>query len=244
MTPGPASRTVTLLPRKSPTPIAPPMASMVSWRWVSWRFSSSVSAGIGSDVAAVDCGDRGGGESEGSAMLGQIEQGVAEAVNLIQRVVVDERGAHHAAFHWNAEPLHQARGVHVAVANADASLRDRFRNLCWSDIRQIEAKRRHALVNLVHSRKPVDFCAAIMQDLQHLTRKRFFVGSDILHRTREIRALRVSDCAIAGRLGAFAEGFQIRNGRIHASDIFIDKGAGFNFPRWLVGDELFAKRRK
>ena len=84
-------------------------------------------------------------------MLGQIEQGLAEAMNLSQRVVVDQRGADHSAFHRHAEPLHEARGVHVAVANANASLGERFRDFSRSEIRQIEAQRWHALVNLVLS---------------------------------------------------------------------------------------------
>src|SRR5438034_2154003 len=41
MTPGPASRIVTVLPRKRPTPIALPIAIIVSWRDVSCRCSPS-----------------------------------------------------------------------------------------------------------------------------------------------------------------------------------------------------------
>src|SRR5580704_3396033 len=41
MTPGPAMRTASELPRKSPVPIAPPMAIILSWRNVSWRDSCS-----------------------------------------------------------------------------------------------------------------------------------------------------------------------------------------------------------
>ena len=41
MTPGPAMRTASELPRKSPVPIAPPMAIMLSWPVVSWRESCS-----------------------------------------------------------------------------------------------------------------------------------------------------------------------------------------------------------
>src|SRR5712692_10176490 len=50
MTPGPASCTVTLLPRKRPTPMAPPMAIMVSWRWFNWRCRPSVSSEAGAGV--------------------------------------------------------------------------------------------------------------------------------------------------------------------------------------------------
>src|SRR5579864_8862721 len=48
MTAGPARRIVTLLPKNKPTPIAPPMAIMVSWRWPRrrWRPSTSVVGGL------------------------------------------------------------------------------------------------------------------------------------------------------------------------------------------------------
>src|SRR5579872_631145 len=48
MTAGPANRTVTPLPKNRPTPIAPPMAIMVSCLWVSarWRPSESVTGDV------------------------------------------------------------------------------------------------------------------------------------------------------------------------------------------------------
>ena len=48
MTAGPARRMVTLLPKNKPTPMAPPMAIMVSWRWPRrrWRPSTSVVGGL------------------------------------------------------------------------------------------------------------------------------------------------------------------------------------------------------
>src|ERR1700752_1972550 len=47
MTAGPARRIVTLLPKNRPTPMAPPMAIMVSWRCPRrrWRPSTSVVGG-------------------------------------------------------------------------------------------------------------------------------------------------------------------------------------------------------
>src|SRR2546421_6953728 len=47
MTAGPASRMVTLLPRNRPTPMAPPMAIMVSCLWLRRRWRPSAS-GTGS----------------------------------------------------------------------------------------------------------------------------------------------------------------------------------------------------
>src|SRR5216684_2853587 len=47
ITPGPASRMVTVLPSSSPTPIALPIAIMAIWRGTSFRFSpSSVATSI------------------------------------------------------------------------------------------------------------------------------------------------------------------------------------------------------
>src|SRR5690349_3046367 len=45
ITAGPASRMVTLLPRNSPTPMAPPIAIMVSCRWLRRRCSPSICGG-------------------------------------------------------------------------------------------------------------------------------------------------------------------------------------------------------
>ena len=53
----------------------------------------------------------------------------SEPRDLIQRVVVDERDAQAAGVHRKAEPLHQPRRVHVAVADADAG-RDPSRRRC------------------------------------------------------------------------------------------------------------------
>src|SRR5580658_8076384 len=104
MTPGPARRIVTLLPRNSPTPMAPPIASIVSCRCVSLRFSSPASRGATyCEPSLEDCGVCLCRESEGSAMLCQIEQGVTETMNLIDCVVVDQGGANNAAFQAHVE---------------------------------------------------------------------------------------------------------------------------------------------
>src|SRR5579863_1555940 len=154
MTPGPARRIVTLLPRNRPTPIAPPMASIVSWRCVSLRRSSSASGRTAGESALVlmDCGGCWRRESEGSPMLRQIEQNVAETVNLIHRVVVDERSTDYAAFQRHAEPLHQARSVHVTITNADSGMGESFGNFGRSDIGKIEAECGHAVVHLAFFR--------------------------------------------------------------------------------------------
>src|SRR6185437_12053924 len=152
ITPGPARRIVTLLPRNRPTPMAPPMASMVSWRCVRRRWSASISGGVAGEPSPMDCGERAGRESEISPMPGQIEQGVTEAVNLVHGVVVDERRADDAAVLPQSKALHQARGVHVAVANSDSRAGHGLCDFCGGDVWQIETERWHALVNASLSR--------------------------------------------------------------------------------------------
>src|ERR1700676_3387533 len=60
MTAGPARRMVTLLPRNKPTPIAPPMAIMVSCLWPKRRWSPSASGTVGlasvNAVLTAGCG--------------------------------------------------------------------------------------------------------------------------------------------------------------------------------------------
>src|SRR4029077_4454829 len=60
MTAGPARRIVTLLPKNKPTPMAPPMAIMVSWRWPRrrWRPPTCTVGGLSpaSVVATVGPG--------------------------------------------------------------------------------------------------------------------------------------------------------------------------------------------
>src|SRR5258708_28417939 len=56
MTPGPARRMVSLLPRNNPTPMAPPMAIMVSCLWPRRRWRPSASgAASGTATTAETC---------------------------------------------------------------------------------------------------------------------------------------------------------------------------------------------
>src|SRR5215472_11951200 len=55
MTAGPASRMVTLLPRNNPTPMAPPIAIMVSCRWPRRLCRPSPSDCRGSALATLSC---------------------------------------------------------------------------------------------------------------------------------------------------------------------------------------------
>src|SRR6266849_9843336 len=53
MTAGPARRMVTLLPKNKPTPMAPPMAIMVSCLWLRRRWRPSISCVGGFSPASV-----------------------------------------------------------------------------------------------------------------------------------------------------------------------------------------------
>src|SRR5581483_2477123 len=103
MTPGPASAMVTLLPRKRPTPIAPPMAIMVSWRELRRRWRSASAAG----AAAMDCFRSAIVESS----VRDVFQHVSKPVHFFFVVVVDQRGSDRSDVGSNAHPAKQARGV-------------------------------------------------------------------------------------------------------------------------------------
>src|SRR5271163_4882569 len=146
MTPGPARRIVTLLPKKRPTPIAPPMASMLSWRWVSLRRSSPPGeAWPGGGSAAA--GARRCAESGASAMFVQIEQDIAEAADLLDGVVVHGGNAHHAGVRADAETIHQAGRVHVAIADSDFLPRHGLGYFGGRHVLQIETDSGDALVD-------------------------------------------------------------------------------------------------
>src|SRR5271168_3894677 len=123
MTPGPASRIVSELPRKSPTPIAPPIVIMVSWRCVRLRLSSGESSvGFARDAGDIEP------RLEAPCLLppNQVTEHLSELVNLLDGVVVENRCPDDAGVETLAEMLHQPRRVHVSVANADAAVRHGF----------------------------------------------------------------------------------------------------------------------
>src|SRR6266576_6744212 len=98
MTAGPARRIVTLLPKNKPTPMAPPMAIMVSWRWPRrrWRPSTSV---VGGPSPANWLATIGRGTSVMAADTGAVEdheidvlvENVRDGVYIVHRVVHMER---------------------------------------------------------------------------------------------------------------------------------------------------------
>src|SRR5215472_16992366 len=147
MTPGPAKRIVTLLPKKSPTPIAPPMASMLSCRWVSLRFSSP--DGTARSGKSGLPGGRPLGGSETLLMPAQIEQNVCEATDLFQSIVMNRGNSNYPAILTQTEAFHQPRCVHVAIAYRDTGFRHGLCHFCRRGFSQIEADGWNAVLHAV-----------------------------------------------------------------------------------------------
>src|SRR5271155_1606524 len=174
MTPGPASRIVTELPRKSPTPIAPPIVIMVSWRCVSARLSSGELSGGSATLKAI--GARGGV----ACLLppNDVTKYLPELVNLLEGVVVDKRCAVDTDVEASAQALHQSWSVHVAVTNANAAVRHDLGDNRWRDVGKFKAKRGNAFGQAGGVVNAVDDGADSLQDLEHLGRKCSFVLAD------------------------------------------------------------------
>src|SRR6185503_19735391 len=86
ITPGPARRIVTLLPRNRPTPIAPPMAIMVSCLWPRRRCRPSASC-----AGCLPAADAAIEERDGSVMgLGYGCQSTLKFVHFFHGVVVHQ----------------------------------------------------------------------------------------------------------------------------------------------------------
>src|ERR1700677_3410582 len=138
MTPGPASLIVRELPRKSPTPIAPPIVIMVSWRWVSLRLSS----GELSVVFARADSETVKAWTEAPCLLtpNHVTEHLPELVNLLKGVVVENRCADDTSVEAKTEMFHQPRRVHVSIANANAAIRHGFGNARGQDIGKAKAK--------------------------------------------------------------------------------------------------------
>src|SRR2546428_12227035 len=120
---------VTLLPRKRPTPIAPPMAIMVNCLWLNCRCKPSDSPELLLSGMSQRCGAAegrvlsvGGIFPRPASATSNRAQVFCEAAYLLQRVVVHQRAANGAALQGNSQPLQQPRRVHVSVPHSDAPI--------------------------------------------------------------------------------------------------------------------------
>src|SRR5215472_2618274 len=162
MTPGPARRIVTLLPKKRPTPIAPPMASMVSCRWVSLRFSSRLSS-VWTDKSFMP-GAWPWLLSGALLMPAQIEQDVGKATYFFHGVVVDGRDSNDAAILSQTEPLYQPRRVHVTIAYANPRISHRLCHFRRRSLFKIEAQCGNSFARAVIFSHAVNCGTALMQN--------------------------------------------------------------------------------
>src|SRR3984957_7937284 len=119
-------------------------------------------------------------------MLAQVEQDVAETVDLLNRVVVNERSSHGAGFDAQSEALHKPGRIQMAVSNADVRARHRFRNLRWSNTREIETESRDAFSHSFFRTDAIHGRAAIFQHSQHLERERLLVLTNRFHRSSDV----------------------------------------------------------
>src|SRR5215469_1356094 len=123
------------------------MASMLSCRWVSLRFSSAVSTAWPGRSFAPDARPS---EVSGTLFMpAQIEQDVGKATHFFHGVVVDRGDSDDPAILAQTEPLHQPRRVHVTIAYADARVSHRLCNSCRRGFLKVEAQGGHAFVHTV-----------------------------------------------------------------------------------------------
>src|SRR5580704_9465962 len=108
-------------------------------------------------------------------MLAQVEQDVAEVVDLLNRVVVNQRCSHGSSLEAQSQSLHEPGGIQMTISNADVRARHRFGHLCGSHTGKIEAQSRYALSDSLLRADAVDNRAAFVQYAQHLERERLFV---------------------------------------------------------------------
>src|SRR6267143_784019 len=134
MMPGPASSMVTLLPRNRPTPIAPPMAIIVSWREFSRRCSSPNSRG-GVAVLTSRC-DTKPPEYLSKQHLTLCDplvqfrliacdtaQHIDKLADLLDGVVVDERCPNGSSFWRNPHATEETWRVHIPISHSDSVFR-------------------------------------------------------------------------------------------------------------------------
>src|ERR1700722_5198253 len=119
-------------------------------------------------------------------MLAQVEQDIAETVNLLNRVVVNERRSHGAGFDAQSEALHKPGGIEMAVSNSNVRGAHRFRNLRWSNTREIETESSDAFSHSFFRADAIHGRAALVQHSQHLERERLLVLTNRFHRSSDV----------------------------------------------------------
>src|ERR1700719_2227659 len=91
-------------------------------------------------------------------------QNLSKPPNLFYCVVMHKGCADRARFLLEPEPSHQARRIHVSVANADAGLGHHPSNDRRQNAAQIEAEGWTALADLARITNSVNFRSCLLQD--------------------------------------------------------------------------------
>ena len=99
-------------------------------------------------------------------MPAQIAENISEAMNFVKGVVVNEGSADDAAALRQAQALHKARRVHMAVADADSGAGCSFGDGGGRDVFQVKANCRHSLMHLCFICDSVNRCFTFPQDPQ------------------------------------------------------------------------------
>src|SRR5215469_4345982 len=140
------------------------MASMLSCRWVSLRFSSAVSTAWPGRSFAPDARPS---EVSGTLFMpAQIEQDVGKPPYFFHGVVVDCGDSNDPAILAQTEALHQPRRVHVTIAYANACIRHSLRNFCRRGSLKVETQGGYAFVHSVIFAHAVNRGAAFAQNTE------------------------------------------------------------------------------
>src|SRR3984957_7635748 len=181
ITPGPASRMVMLLPRNRPTPIAPPRASMVSWRGVSRRCRFSG----GDETLAGELSRRCAGRGA-SGIAAHWKDYVAEAMDFFYSVVMYKRHADCARLRVQTQPPHESRCIHVPIANSDARIRQCLGDPCRMLFLKVETKSGDAFAQPIFIADAIDCGAGLFQDAQQFRRECCLVSPHCVHGNHEV----------------------------------------------------------
>ena len=138
------------------------------------------------------------------------------------------------------EAVHQPRGIHVAVAGADAGLRHAVAKGLRGDSGDVEAEGRDTVVEPRLVADAVDDRPVGVQHFQHLPRQRLLVGADGGHARHDVLPARIGG---SGRHAA-ADALEVFYRRAHPRDVLVDEGPGLDLVGRLVGNEILAKRRQ
>src|SRR6516225_7704731 len=125
----------------------------------------------------------------------------------------------------------------MAIAHAYASLGKFIGHPRGAYIRQVEAQSRHALLNTAPFPDAINLRTAFAQDSEHFHRQSFFISTNRCQSTLQTSASGFLSTGVAQAL-------EVLHRSVHAGHIFVDKSAGFDLSRRLIGDEILTEGRQ